>query len=329
MKKLCYLFLLAALSFSHQASATSEKGFNIWLDQFRAEAVEKGISARTVNRAFEDVEYNEDIIQEDRNQAEFTISYADYYSNFVNDRVIRRGAKLYNKHRDLLADISSQYGVPAHYIMALWAVETRYGRHMGGQNIFEPLAMLSYDERRSEFFKKQLIHALRMLDEGHAEMDRLNGSWAGATGQVQFIPTSFYNYAEDYNGDGRRDIWTTLPDIFASAANLLSENGWNYDERWGRRVQVPPDFPRNLIGDDTKKSLAFWANLGVRKNNGQPLPATSGFQASVLQPDGPGTQAFIVYKNFRTLKDWNSSNKFALTVGRLADQIRNRAYQIQ
>lgn len=329
MKKLSYIFLFAVLFFSLPADATSEKGFDIWLDQFRAEAVEQGISAETVNTAFADVEYNEEIIEADRNQAEFTISFTDYYSNFVNHRVIRRGAELYNTHSDLLADISSKYGVPAKYIIALWAVETRYGKHMGGQNIFEPLAMLSYDDRRSAFFKKQLMHALRMLDEGHAEMDQLNGSWAGATGQVQFIPTSFYKYAEDYNGDGRRDLWTSLPDIFASAANLLVENGWNHDERWGRPVQLPPDFPRELIGTDTRKALSYWSGLGVRNDNGRSLPTPDGFRASILQPDGPGTQAFIVYDNFYTLKDWNSSNHFALTVGRLADQIHNKAYQLR
>jgi membrane-bound lytic murein transglycosylase B len=329
MKKLCYLFLFASLSFSPGALTAGEKSFRIWLDQFRGEAVEQGISAETVNEAFANVDYNADIIEADRNQAEFTITYTDYYSNFVNNRVIRRGAELYNTHRDLLAEISSEYGFPAKYIIALWAVETRYGKHKGSRNIFEPLAMLSYDDRRSAFFEKQLIHALRMLDEGHAEMEQLNGSWAGATGQVQFIPTSFYKYAEDYNGDGRRDIWSTLPDIFASAANLLSENGWQHDKRWGRRVQMPPDFPRDLIGTETKKSLDAWAERGVLKNNGRPLPTPAGFQASILQPDGPGTQAFIVYENFATLKNWNSSNKFALTVGRLADQIHNKAYQLR
>ena len=329
MRKIFYSILFAALTASTSAFATSERGFQLWLDQFRSEAVEQGISADTVNKAFAHVDYNADIIEADRNQAEFTIQYSEYYSRFVNNKVIRRGAELYNTHRDLLADISSEYGVPAKYIIALWAVETRYGKHKGSRNIFEPLAMLSYDNRRSAFFKKQLIHALRMLDEGHAEMAQLNGSWAGATGQVQFIPTSFYNYAQDYDGDGRRNIWTSLPDIFASAANLLAENGWQPDKRWGRRVQMPPDFPRDLIGTETKKSLDAWAERGVRKNNGRPLPTPAGFQASILQPDGPGTQAFIVYENFGTLKNWNSSNKFALTVGRLADQVHNKAYQLR
>lgn len=314
-------FLVSALLLMNSFSAQAAQSFESWVSEFKAEARSKGISENLLDQAFVDVEPNERIIRLDRKQPESRLTYAQYRERVINNARIQKGRELYRKHRALLDKVSAQYGVQPQYIVALWGVETNYGQNTGGFGVIPALATLAYDGRRSDFFRQELFEALRILDQGHIRLADMNGSWAGAMGQNQFMPSSFHNFAVDGNNDGKRDIWTSLPDVFASTANYLSKSGWNDGERWGRPVKLPRGFPDNLIGHDTIKTLEEWRSLGITTPGGNAIPTAPGFKASVVQPDGAGTQAYLVYNNFRTILKWNRSTYFGLSVGYLADRI--------
>lgn len=206
--------------------------------------------------------------------------------------------------------------------MALWGIETSYGRNTGGFDSVSALATLAYDGRRPAFFRRELIKALRILDEGHISAEDMRGSWAGAMGQNQFMPSSFERFAVDENGDGRTDIWKSLPDVFGSTANYLARSGWNAEERWGRRVVLPKGFSTKLIGWDTTKTLGQWAKLGVRfADDPEAIRKFSDMEASIIAPDGLAGPAFLVYGNARVIMKWNKSTYFVTSVGLLADQI--------
>jgi membrane-bound lytic murein transglycosylase B len=238
---------------------------------------------------------------------------------------IQKGQALYREHRALLDQVSARYNVQPHYIVALWGIETSFGKNTGGFNVVEALATLAYDGRRAEFFRSELMQALKILEEGHITPAAMKGSWAGAMGQNQFMPSSFFNFAVDGNGDGRTDIWTSLPDVFASTANYLSKSGWKGDERWGRAVSLPSTFPKSLSDGKTQKPLSQWAAIGVTLPGGEALPARDNFPAGIAAPDGVDGRAFLVYNNFQTTLKWNRSTYFALSVGLLADAIASGA----
>lgn len=205
--------------------------------------------------------------------------------------------------------------------MALWGLETSYGAYTGGFSVIQALATLAYDERRSTYFRGELIQALKIVDAGHIKAEEMQGSWAGAMGQCQFMPSSFSNHAMDGDGDGRIDIWNSIPDVLTSAANYLHEAGWETGYTWGRTVQVPETLNQDLLGLDTRMLLQEWADLGVKRARGAPLP-TVDIEASLIQPDGAGGDAWLVYHNFRVILKWNRSNAFAVAVGTLADSLR-------
>jgi len=222
-----------------------------------------------------------------------------------------------------LAEISEAYGVQSRFIVALWGIESDFGRVTGGFPVLDSLATLAFDGRRGAFFQDQLIQALRIVDDGHIQPDDMLGSWAGAMGQSQFMPSSFHSFAVDHDGDGRRDIWGTLPDVFASAANYLAEAGWKGDQTWGRQVRLPEGFDDALSGLDVTKPLHEWQALGVRRSNGDDLPVAQ-LSASVVLPGGPDGPAFLTYPNYRVLLKWNRSHYFATTVGQFADMLAGR-----
>lgn len=295
--------------------------FQQWLASLRQEALGKGISQGIVTQTLTDIQPIVRILELDAKQPERTISFDTYLARTVTKQRIAKARELYRTHHLLLQKVGSQYGVQPRFIVALWGMETDFGRNMGGFKVVDALATLAYDGRRSAYFRQELLEALQILDQGHITPERMLGSWAGAMGQSQFMPSSFLRYAQDFDGDGRRDIWGTPADVFASAANYLSKVGWHMDQNWGREVKLPKkgDFT-SFLGLDKAQSLSVWSKRGVRQANGKPLPAASVSAALVL-PDGPGGKAYLVYDNYRTIMNWNRSTYFATAVGILADHI--------
>ena len=229
------------------------------------------------------------------------------------------------EHAALLAEVSAQYGVPPRLIVALWGIETDFGRITGGFSVIAALATLAHDGRRSAFFRKELLLALEILEQGHIAAGEMQGSWAGAMGQSQFMPSSFQAFAIDQNGDGQKDIWNSLPDVFGSIANYLSGSGWRADTTWGREVRVPDGFNTTVIERKTMKRLSEWQALGVRKADGGNLPGRdlTAMIVMVTQKSGP-PRYFVAYENFEVILKWNRSTYFALAVGTLADALGKR-----
>ena len=219
-----------------------------------------------------------------------------------------------------MREVGARYGVQPRFIVALWGIETDFGRVSGGFQVLPAVATLAFDERRAAYFRKELFHALQIIDEGHITADRMTGSWAGAMGQSQFMPSSFVRHAEDYDGDGRRNIWDSKADVFASAANYLAESGWREDQTWGRPVRLPERMDPTLIGLEIRKVMADWQGMGVRRRDGSDLPDRQ-LRGSVIRAAGDTGPAFLVYDNFRAILAWNRSNFFGLAVGHLADKI--------
>lgn len=296
------------------------EGFRVWLDEVRVEASGRGISDETLDTALRDVEPVIRVIELDRRQPESTGTFTSYLSRRVDDRRSSRGRAMLARHRPLLDRIHAEYGVPPRYLVALWGLETSFGENPGGFRVIDALATLAYDPRRSGYFRRELLNALRIIDEGHVTPDGLIGSWAGATGQMQFMPSTFLRHAVDYTGNGRKDIWGSIPDAFASAANYLSGAGWRPGETWGREVLLPERFDTLLATMDRKKPVREWSALGVRRIDGAALP-NAAMEGSIILPQGPGGPAFLVYHNFRVLLRWNRSISYAISVGHLADRI--------
>lgn len=317
-KKYIHLFVFTIILLSPQISKA--ESFEAWLSGFRAEAAHKGISQRTINAALTGIRPIQKAIDLDKKQPEWKKTFVDYRKMIVNPTRVKTGREMMQAYRRELTAASNKYGVAPQYIVALWGIETNYGANTGGFKVIPALATLAWDGRRRTFFTKELINALKILDAGHISVAEMKGSWAGAMGQSQFMPSSFNAYAVDGNGDGKRDIWNTEADVFASAANYLHKNGWTTGQRWGRRAQLPHGFQKALIGPKIKKPMSFWRAQGVKQYGGAPLPSDN-ITASIVAPDGIGGEAYIVYNNYQTIMDWNRSTYFATSVGLLADAI--------
>jgi membrane-bound lytic murein transglycosylase B len=312
-----YGLFLVSLSTPAFAAA----GFDEWLRGVRQEATQRGISSETASKALSGLRHLDRVIELDRKQPEKRLSMDEYLRKVINNARIEKGRAMMAAHRGTLNKISAQYGVPAQYIVALWGLETSYGNNTGNFDVIEALATLAYDGRRSAYFREELFKALKILDEGHISHAAMKGSWAGAMGQNQFMPSSFFAFAVDGNGDGRRDIWTDEVDVFASTANYLSKSGWNKNQRWGREVIMTQVIPKDMLGMDVKKALAEWRRMGIRLSGGGELPTNESIAASLIAPDGRSGPAFLAYDNFRVIMKWNKSTYFASSVGLLADEI--------
>ena len=317
--------VLAGVLLTGGAMAQDEgaESFAEWREGVRSEALSLGISAATFDAAFSGIEPIPRVIELDRSQPEVTITFAQYLERVVPESRVVQGRKLLAKHRDLLEPIGREYGVPPRFIVALWGIETSFGNFLGGFPVIGALATLAHDGRRSAYFRGELLDALRILEDGHIAPEAMVGSWAGAMGQSQFMPSSFVRYAVDYDGDGKRDIWSTHADVFASAANYLSQAGWRSGETWGRQVRLPAGFDPAIADLKVKKSLDEWQALGLRRANGADLPQAS-MSGSVVLPGGEEGPAYLVYDNYRTIMRWNRSFYFATSVGLLADRIGRR-----
>ena len=318
---LAFLLIVFGVSIS-LVSNTNAEDFNTWLDELKTEAKRQGISQKTIDNTLIGIKPIPRVIELDRKQPEFTLTFAEYLKRVVSDRRITIGKSKLKKHEELLRQISSKYGVQSRYIVALWGIETDFGRITGGFPVISSLATLAYDGRRSKFFRKELLLALKIVEGGHILAKDMVGSWAGAMGQNQFMPSSFHAYAVDYDKDGSKDIWKTLPDIFASIANYLSKSGWQADQTWGRPVSLPENFSRKFLGRKLKKPLGEWQQLGVRKLSGQDLPKRNLFSSIIRPEKGQIGPAFVIYNNYEVILKWNRSNYFATAVGTLSDKIK-------
>ncbi|WP_420565536.1 lytic murein transglycosylase [Thalassobaculum sp.] len=303
----------------------NEQPFDSWLDGVRQEARGRGVSDRILDASLTGIKPIPRIIELDRSQPEFKLKVDEYLSRVVTDGRIKYGRALMERHGDLLDPISKQYGVQKRFIVALWGIETDFGRITGGFPVVTALATLAYDGRRSEFFRRELMLALEILEQGHIAPGEMQGSWAGAMGQSQFMPSSFHNFAVDQDKDGDKDIWGSLPDVFGSIATYLSKSGWRDDITWGREVSIPAGFDKSVIEKETRKTLPEWEALGVRKVGGGELPgrAVEGRIVEVTQRNGT-SRYFMAYENFETILKWNRSTYFAIAVGTLADALEAR-----
>ena len=310
------LLSLLAPAFAQNA----EVAFNTCLAALGERARSEGVDAATVTSVLKDTRRLERVIQLDRSQPEFTSTFADYYNRRVTTKRMEQGRALYDKHRDLLNRVQLEYGVPAHYLLAFWGLETNYGGYFGRISTTDALATLACDTRRPSFFSAEFISALRIIAAGDVDAERMRGSWAGAIGHVQFLPSVFQKYAVDGDGDGRRDLWGSIPDAMASAANFLRGIGWQPELRWGREISLPQNFDYRLAGRDQKRSLSDWVALGVSNAYGGALPSLD-INAAVLVPSGHRGPAFLAYDNFEVIMRWNRSEYYAISVGRLADRI--------
>ena len=324
--KFCLTMLVAylgafMLTFAPSISSASES-FKTWQSEFRVEALSKGISANVFDEAFAGVQPIERVIELDRSQPEFTMTLETYLLKVVSETRIKKAQKKLTEHKLILDEISEKFGVQPRFIVALWGIETNFGQHTGGFSVIAALATLAYDGRRSAYFRGELLNALQIIEEGHISSDNMKGSWAGAMGQSQFMPSSFLSYAYDYDRDGRRDIWTTRNDVFASIANYLSAVGWRDDITWGREVSVPSTLDvKGLYNKKTVKKMSEWQSLGIRLTNGSNLPKRN-IKSRLVLPDRGQGRAFLAYANYDNILKWNRSNFFAIAVGSLADQIR-------
>lgn len=288
--------------------------------EFRSEAGSEGISTSTLDAAFASVvDPIPRVLELDRSQPEFVQTFSRYMRNRLSDTRIRRGKEMLVTHKDLLARIEQQYGVQPQYLVAFWALESNFGGETGGFSVVNALATLAWDPRRAGFFRTELLTALKIIDDGHIAANEMTGSWSGAMGQCQFMPSTFASYAIDGDGDGHIDIWHSLPDVLSSAANYLSKAGWKGDERWGREVVLPENFDFALSGTGVRKTVTEWDALGVRRVDGSRL-GQADMLASVVVPAGANGPVFLGYNNFRTTMVWNRSTFYAISVGHLADR---------
>ncbi|MEE2607545.1 MAG: lytic murein transglycosylase [Pseudomonadota bacterium] len=316
MKRIAFALLLF---FFLPPLIAQDQTFAEWREQLRAEAFSLGISEETL-LAIDDLEAPlERVLELDDAQPEFMQTFTRYLSLRITPLQINRGQALLRQYAVLLEEVRQSYGVQPHYLVSFWAIESNYGRATGGFSVLQALATLAFDPRRAEFFRTELLTALKIIDDGHIAVDNMSGSWAGAMGQLQFLPSVFARYGIDGDNDGKIDIWNSLPDIFHSAANFLSQSGWRGDERWGREVLLPSNFDFSLTGTRTRKPLQEWNELGIIQMNGSPIPVAN-MQASVILPAGAGGPAFLTYANFRATMVYNPSTFYALTVGHLADR---------
>ncbi|WCE30556.1 lytic murein transglycosylase [Vibrio sp. SCSIO 43137] len=322
MKKVVSLIAGVVLSTSVLAANTE---FDQYINGLKQEAREKGISERTIEEAFKKVSYKKKAVKADRNQPEKKLTLDEYIPRAVPDWKVKQAKSLYQKHYSDLKRIGEQYGVQPRFIVALWGVESNFGRLTGGYNVIDALSTLAFEGRREAFFRKETMAALTILDEGHITVNNMKGSWAGAMGQCQFMPSSFIHFAQDGNGDGVKDIWKNTQDVFASAANYLKESGWDDDYTWGRQVTVPKGISLSLTGrgKEKAKTLQQWNDLGIRRLNGNKLPVLDeDINAWLIMPDDENGRAYLIYNNYQVLMKWNRSYYFGLAVSHLADKLK-------
>jgi membrane-bound lytic murein transglycosylase B len=311
--------------------APASAPFDVWLADLRTEAVSRGIRQEVVDAALTNVQPVQQILDRDRTQAEFTLDLTGYLKRRLTRPTLRTAQRMHDRHRALLTSVGKKYGVQPRIITAIWGLESNFGRFAGVRPTIPALATLAYDPRRGDLFRDELFSALEIVNRGDIELDRLKGSWAGALGQPQFMPSTYLKFSQDFDGDGRSDIWTSLADVFASVAFYLQEHGWKDTMTWGREVRVPAAaraavkaLPRRDTGCraeralTTVKPLKAWRKLGLRTTSGAPIPVAD-LDASLVTD---GTRYFLVYRNYEALLAYNCATSYAISIGMLADTLK-------
>ncbi len=311
------LYLLAALA---AFPVHAQTAFESWMAEFRQEAIAQGISAATLDAALTGVTPAEKVVELDRRQPEFLQTFIEYLDKRVTPARIARGQALLQEHAALLDAVEQKYGVPKSVLIAFWGLETNFGATMGNHNIPASLATLAFDGRRSTFFRNQLLDALRLIDAGHVQAIDMLGSWAGAMGHMQFMPSTYRAYAVDGDGDGRINLWQSVPDAMYSAGNYLKRAGWRAQEPAALEVRLPDNFDWRYARANNQLPVSEWAGLGVRKMDATALPAAAG-TAAILLPQGWQGPALMVFDNFDVIMKWNRSVNYALSVAQLAQQM--------
>lgn len=303
-----------------QPAQPAQSAFDRWLAAFRQEALAQGISAATLDAALTGIAPVDRVVALDRRQPEFLQTFTDYLGRRVTAGRVEQGRALQQQHAALLDAVERQYGVPKAVLVAFWGLETHYGAVLGNLNIPASLATLAFDGRRSEFFRSQLLDALRIIDAGHVSAADMKGSWAGAMGQMQFMPSTFRAYAVDGDGDARIDLWQSLPDAMHSAANYLKRAGWRANEPVAVEVKLPAEFDWRQAHLANRLPVTVWAAAGVQAADGGALPGVAG-PAAIVLPQGWQGPAFMVFDNFNVVMQWNRSLNYALAVSLLAQQL--------
>ncbi|WP_417687130.1 lytic murein transglycosylase [Roseibium sp.] len=303
------------------AAVQADAGFDRFVDSFWPKAKSAGISAATYRGVFSGMEPDPDTIRLMSKQSEFVKPVWDYLDSAVSDTRVEKGRELLKEYDQVLRRVEARYGVDREAILAIWGMETNYGGFMGKHNVIRALATLAYAApRRTAFWEKELTKALSIVQAGHVRFADMEGSWAGAMGHTQFMPSSWESYAADYDGDGRRDIWTSIPDALASTANYLQKHGWQTGKTWGYEVVLPNGFDYRLADEETTLSLRDWTRQGVRRANGRDFPRQDD-NAILVMPAGASGPAFLMLRNFYVIKRYNNATAYALAVGHLADRI--------
>jgi membrane-bound lytic murein transglycosylase B len=326
------ILVVASCFFANSAFSQNKPQFSAWLNEVKIEATKRGIKQSIINSALDGVKPIKRVLKRDRNQSEFKLTLKRYLSRVVTKKNIQRGRLKAKQHQATLKAVAEKYGVAPRVILAIWGIETRFGLVKANVPLIPSVATLAYDRRRSKYFRAQLFAVLEMLNRGYIDQKSLYGSWAGAMGQPQFMPSSYLAYAQDFDGDGRRDIWKSVPDVLASIANYLAMHGWQSDLTWGREVALPVSYAKKLGQPQRRaargcrartsplKSLSDWQAEGVRRVSGQDLPSRN-ISAALVLPDGNEGRAFLTYKNYASIMAYNCAHLYAVTVGVLSDRI--------
>ena len=318
--RLFFSAVIMVASFGNVVADIEQGDFAACVSDLQSRALAQGLPRPLVSDVLGAVKFLPRVIKLDRDQPEFRQSFSAYLRARVNETRVRRGRELLGRHRELLDRLTREYGIPGRYLVSFWGMETNFGSYLGTMPTLDSLATLACDPRRSAFFSDELITALKLLEREGLAPEIMRGSWAGAMGHTQFMPSAYMRHAVDGDGDGKIDLWNSEVDALTSAANYLAGLGWQRGERWGREVRLPDDFPFQRSGLRNRAPLAGWRELGVRRADGQPLPPAD-MQGSVIVPMGHRGPAFLVYDNFEVIMKWNRSQAYAIAVGRLADRI--------
>lgn len=302
------------------APAWAADSFQSFLAGIRLEALRSGVGAGTLDRALAGVQPNQKVLDHYNHQPEFTLSWAQYRALVVTDQRAEAGRAAVQHNAALIQAVEGRYGVGSGVVVGIWGLESSFGEKMGDYSVIGALATLAWKTRRAAFFRSELLAALRILDAGDITPGRMMGSYAGAMGQPQFMPSSYLRYAVDFEGNGRRDIWTSKADSLASIANYLANSGWRTGQGWGEQITVPASFDTTLAGRDSRRPVAEWARMGVRRLDGEAL-RLSELQAAVLLPDGVAGDAFLAYPNFAAIRRYNPSDYYAIAVGLIGDSV--------
>jgi len=312
--------LTASIPVVLASPAWAADGFQSFLAGVRAEAQRSGIAPNTLDRALTGLRPNEKVLEHYNHQPEFTLSWAQYRALVVTDQRAVAGRAALKQNAGIVQAVEDRYGVGTGVVVGIWGLESSFGQKTGDYNVVEALATLAWQTKRAAFFRAELLAALHILDSGDITPGRMTGSYAGAMGQPQFMPTSYLRFAVDFEGNGRRDIWGSKADTLASIANYLAKAGWRTGQGWGEQITVPANFDPGIAGRDSRRSVSEWARMGVRRLDGGAL-AASDMQAAVLLPDGINGEAFFAYPNFAAIRRYNPSDYYAIAVGLIGDSV--------